>query len=89
MTAIEADKMVIIAHKFLPKTGPTVSNRTIDRCQQINVGTGRGHSKRKRLNEAIQKTSIPLLKQHRNGREYEILNINYERLVAVINDHGG
>ena len=77
------------AHRLLPKDACCIKNWVIDRCPYIQVGTGRGHSKRRRLNEALQFATVPLLKQDFNGKQYEIMRIDFEKMQTSINDHGG
>ena len=62
----EAEQLVLLAHQELPKDNRVIKNYCIDRCKSIRVGTGRGNSKRKMLNNAAEICRLPLLRPLHN-----------------------
>ena len=85
----EAEQLVLLAHQELPKDNRVVKNYCIDRCKSIRVGTGRGNSKRKILNTAVEICKFPLLRPLPDMKQYEILRFDCEKMNQSLADRGG
>ena len=77
----DPNEIVIAAHANLAKDRATVKPYKVDRLQNVfKSGSGTKISKRQRLNNAIVRSHLNLIKHDEGSGDYKILRIDYMRM---------